>query len=149
MPMFEALQQLFAATRVRREPISYVICRLEPGTPLEPVVQLQPPPLCITVESDGVTVFLPEPELAGLESAAPVAEHHGPWTVFGLYAPFDFGVTGYLARVCEALAALDIPVLSLATYRRDFLLVPGRRADEAEHALSQLVLTAARPNPAD
>ena len=39
MPMFEALQQLFAATRVRREPIPFVICRLQPGTPLEPVVR--------------------------------------------------------------------------------------------------------------
>ena len=62
MPMFEALQQLFAATRVRREPIPFVICRLQPGTPLEPVVRLQPPPLCVTVEPDGATVFLPEPE---------------------------------------------------------------------------------------
>jgi hypothetical protein len=140
MPMFEALQQLFAATRVRREPIPYVICRLQPGTPLEPVVRLQPPPLCVTVESDGATVFLHEAELAGLESAVPVAEHHGPWTVFGLYAPFDFGVTGYLAQVCNALAERGIPVLSLATYRRDFILVPGARTEEAQAALDELVL---------
>jgi hypothetical protein len=60
--------------------------------------------------------------------------------VFGLYAPFDFGVTGYLAKVCEALAARDIPVLSLATYRRDFILVPGSRAEEAQASLDELVL---------
>ena len=141
----EALQHLFQSTRVRRHEEPYVVARLQPGTPLDRVMQLQPPPLCVTVEPDGATVFLPEAELPALQHAVTVAEHDGPWTVFGLYAPFDFGVTGYLARVCEALAALDIPVLSLATYRRDFLLVPGRRADEAEQALSRHVLTAARP----
>jgi len=140
MAMFDSLQQLFAATRVRREEIPYVICRLQPGTPLEKVVQLQPPPLCLCVEGDGATVFLPEAELATLESAVPVAEHDGPWTVFGLYAPFDFGVTGYLARVCNALAARQIPVLSLATYRRDYILVPGARADDAQAAFDELVL---------
>jgi hypothetical protein len=31
-------------------------------------------------------------------------------------------------------------VLSLATYRRDFILVPGARAEEAQAALDQLVL---------
>ena len=140
MAMFDSLQQLFAATRVRREEIPYVICRLQPGTPLEKVVQLQPPPLCVCVEPDGATVFLPEAELPTLQAAVPVAEHDGPWTVFGLYAPFDFGVTGYLARVCNALAARQIPVLSLATYRRDFILVPAGRADEAQAAFDELVL---------
>jgi hypothetical protein len=140
MAMFDSLQQLFAATRVRREEIPYVICRLQPGTPLEKVVRLQPPPLCVCVEPDGATVFLPEAELPTLQAAVPVAEHDGPWTVFGLYAPFDFGVTGYLARVCNALAARHIPVLSLATYRRDFILVPASRADEAQAAFDELVL---------
>ena len=140
MPMFESLQKLFAATRVRREEVPYAICRLQPGTPLDRVVQLQPPPLCVAVEPDGATVFLPEAELAALTQVVPVAEHDGPWTVFGLYAPFDFGVTGYLARVCEALAERQIPVLSLATYRRDYLLVPGARADDAQAALDALVL---------
>lgn len=138
--MFESLEKLFAATRVRREELPYVLCRLQPGTPLDRVVQLQPPPLCVTVEPDGATVFLPEAELPTLEAVVPVAEHDGPWTVFGLYAPFDFGVTGYLARVCAALAARQIPLLSLATYRRDYILVPGARADEAQAALDELVL---------
>ena len=139
MPMFDALQKLFTATRVRREEMPYVVCRLQPEVSLAGVVALQPPPLCICVEPDGATVFLPEPALEALRSVATVAEHDGPWTVFGLYAPFDFGVTGYLAAVCDALARLDIPVLSLATYRRDFLLVPGARADEAEKALDALI----------
>ena len=140
MAMFESLQKLFAATRVRREEIPFVVCRLQPGTPLDRVVQLQPAPLCIMLEPDGATVFLPEAELPALTQLVPVAEHDGPWTVFGLYAPFDFGVTGYLARVCEALADRQIPVLSLATYRRDYLLVPGARADDAQAALDELVL---------
>lgn len=139
MPMFDALQKLFTATRVRREATPYVVCRLQAGIPLDGVVALQPPPLSVCIEPDGATVFLPETALPALEAVAQVAEHDGPWTVFGLYAPFDFGVTGYLAAVCDALAKLDIPVLSLATYRRDFLLVPGARADEAERALDALV----------
>lgn len=140
MAMFDALQKLFLQTRVRRREEPYVVARLQPGTPLDRVVQLQPPPLCLTVEPQGTTVFLPEAELPALQDTVNVAEHDGPWTVFGLYAPFDFGVTGYLARVCDALAALQIPVLSLATYRSDFILVPGARADDAERALSSLVL---------
>jgi len=138
--MFDTLQKLFTATRVRREEAPYVVCRLQPGTPLELVVQLQPPPMCICVEPDGATVFLPQAQLPALQDAVAVAEHDGPWTVFGLWAPFDFGVTGYLARICDALAARDIPVLSLATYRRDFVLVPGARADEAAQALDGLIL---------
>jgi uncharacterized protein (TIGR03086 family) len=129
--MFESLQKLFAATRVRREEAPYAIARLQPGTPLEKVVQLQPPPLCVTVEPDGATVFLPEAELPALQNAVSVAEHDGPWTVFGLYAPFDFGVTGYLAQVCDALAARNIPVLSLATYRRDFIFGDGAGTEKA------------------
>ncbi len=140
MPMFDELQKLFSATRVRREETPYVVCRLESGAALAGVVGLDPPPLCVCVEPDGATIFIPEAELAALEAVAEVVEHDGPWTVFGLYAPFDFGVTGYLAAVCGALARLDIPVLSLATYRRDYLLVPGARADEAERALESLVL---------
>lgn len=138
--MFDALQTLFAETRVRRRDEVYVVARLQPGTPLDRVVQLTPPPLCITVEPDGATVFLPEAELPALQAAATVAEHDGPWVVFGLYAPFDFGVTGYLARVCDALAGRQIPVLSLATYRSDFILVPAARADEADRVLRSLVL---------
>ena len=139
MPAFDGLQQLFAATRVRREEAPYVVCRLQPSTPLEGVVALRPPPLCVCVEPDGATVFLAESQLGALQAAVEVAEHDGPWTVFGLYAPFDFGVTGYLARVCDALAAREIPVLSLATYRRDFVLVPAARAGEAAEVLDGLV----------
>ena len=137
--MFDALQRLFAATRVRRHEAPYVVCRLHPGISLERVVGLRPPPMCLCVEPDGTTVFLAESQLDELRAAVDVAEHDGPWTVFGLYAPFDFGVTGYLARVCDALAARDIPVLSLATYRRDFVLVPAARADEAAEVLDGLV----------
>lgn len=140
--MFDALQALFHSTRVRRFEETYAIARLQPGTPLERVVQLQPPPLCVVVEPDGATVFLPDAELPALQAAVTVAEHDGPWALFGLYAAFDFSVYGYLARVCAALAAHDIPVLSLATFRRDFILVPGPRADEAERALEALVLAA-------
>ena len=47
-------------------------------------------------------------------------------------------LTGFIARVAEALAAANVPILPLAAFSRDHLLVPSERFDAAWDALQKL-----------
>ena len=47
----------------------------------------------------------------------------GDWVVFQVAGPFDFAVTGVLAALSATLAQAGVPLLAVATYQTDYLLV--------------------------
>jgi hypothetical protein len=60
------------------------------------------------------------------------------FSVLTLDAPMAWDVVGVLALVTEALAAAGIPAGACAAFRRDHLLVPAARLEEALTALRPL-----------
>ena len=58
----------------------------------------------------------------------------GPFHVFEVAGPLDFGQVGVLAGLIAPLAAKGITILTTSTYETDWILVPVARADHAEQA---------------
>ncbi|MDE2834537.1 MAG: ACT domain-containing protein [Bacteroidota bacterium] len=57
------------------------------------------------------------------------------WTLFELVGPFDFDQVGILGAVIGPLTAAAIPVMVIATFGTDFLLI--RAAEEAKAILEE------------
>ena len=57
------------------------------------------------------------------------------WRLLKIEGPFDFGAVGILATLTVPLAQAGIPILSVATYDTDYLLIQGHLLDHAVSAL--------------
>jgi len=62
------------------------------------------------------------------------ARHSGPWTAFAVEGPLDLALTGVLHELLTPLAEAEVPVLTLATFDTDWILVPADAADRAAEA---------------
>ena len=99
--------------------------------------------------SAGATVELPRSgELravvaTGDETSVICAEHEAPagsrveagWCALRVAGTFDFGVVGVLARLASSLAEAEVPLLAVATFDTDYLLVKASDLDRAAAAL--------------
>ncbi|MCW2569623.1 MAG: hypothetical protein JWN54_3720 [Mycobacterium sp.] len=56
------------------------------------------------------------------------------WTVYTVDGPLDFALTGVLASLTAALAAVGVPVFAVSSYDTDHLLVREADAPAAERA---------------
>lgn len=55
----------------------------------------------------------------------------GPYAAFQVAGPLDHGLTGVLASLLVPLAEAEIPILTVATYDTDWILVPGQHSAAA------------------
>ena len=62
------------------------------------------------------------------------ARQHGPLTAFAVEGPLDLGLTGVLHGLLAPLAEAEVPVLTLATFDTDWILVAAGHADRAAEA---------------
>ncbi len=53
-------------------------------------------------------------------------------------APLEPGLVGFIARISQALAAADIPILAYAAYSRDHIFVPHNQFEKAMRTLIDL-----------
>ena len=97
-------------------------------------------PFCaLIVDKDEVTLVLPEESRAAFSarlSRAEVSEE--AYRLITFEAVLDPGLVGFVARIAEALASADIPVLTFAAYSRDHIFVPADDFDKAIDALRAL-----------
>ena len=59
------------------------------------------------------------------------ARQHGPLTAFAVEGTLDLTITGLLHRLLAPLAEAEVPVMTLATFDTDWILVPATDADRA------------------
>jgi hypothetical protein len=57
------------------------------------------------------------------------------WRCFSVAGPIPFEETGVLVSIAAPLAAAGIGIFAISTFDTDYVLVPGRRLEEARLAL--------------
>jgi len=55
----------------------------------------------------------------------------GPYVTFQVAGPLDHALTGVLAALLAPLAEAEIPILTVATYDTDWILVPAQHSAAA------------------
>jgi uncharacterized protein len=59
----------------------------------------------------------------------------GPWRIFAVRGPLDFGLTGVMASMASPLADASISLFAVSTYDTDYVLVRAGDLDRAVEAL--------------
>ena len=93
----------------------------------------------IIADKDEVTLVIPADLVA--EFANRLRDHRiaeSPYRLITFDLELQPTLTGFIARVAEALAGANVPILPLAAFSRDHLLVPADRFEAAWAALQKL-----------
>jgi hypothetical protein len=72
--------------------------------------------------------------IAAQDRVPPTLSAQRDWTLWQVAGPFDFEVTGVLAALSASLAQAGVPLLAVATYQTDYILVQAGRRDAALQA---------------
>ncbi len=107
---------------------TFVFCSFSNGS-----VPTGASPICTFREAEGLTAILPKAQARtfGLD-------FEFESTMITLSVHSSLAAVGFLARVCSALAAQNIPCNAVSGFYHDHLFVPTDRVDEALAALEQL-----------
>lgn len=93
----------------------------------------------LIVDKDEVTLILPAGVAADFQKRLPgMTISPTPYRLITIDIETDLNVVGLIAQISRALAALRIPIMPVAAYSRDHLLVPSERFDLALSALIKL-----------
>ncbi len=106
------------------------VCRLDPQAEIPAWAAGQP--FCsITRTADELSVICPESRVP-----ANVDCERG-WRALKIEGPFDFDAVGILAAIVHPLAEAGIPILTIATYETDYVLVKEAQLERAVATLSE------------
>jgi uncharacterized protein len=109
-------------------PGDYAVCRLDPAAPI-PSWADGAGFRTISRTADELSIVCPAGDVpAGVRCET-------PWRCVKVNGPFPFDAPGVLASLVVPLAAHTIPVLAIATFDTDYLLLPGAHADAALRVL--------------
>ena len=108
---------------------TYALCRLHGSDPLPPWFDLAAP-LSVAIRRAGELSLIAE-DASVPEDVTAVRGHRA----FEVEGPLDLALTGVTAELSVALAAAAVPILPLATYDTDVILVPGHHLAGATAAL--------------
>jgi hypothetical protein len=95
-------------------------------------------PICTFREEEGWTAILPKPQAQAFGF-----DFEFESTLITLSVHSSLAAVGFLAQVCAALAALNIPCNAVSGFYHDHLFVPTDRLGDALLALKQLSVRAA------
>lgn len=101
-------------------------------------------PICTFQEEEGLTAIVPRTQAHALGLDVEFES-----TLITLSVHSSLAAVGFLARVCSALAARNIPCNAVSGFFHDHLFVPPDRADEALLALRQLSENGLKPMARD
>lgn len=108
----------------------FAVCRLAPDAPL-PEWGRDGAFCSITRTADELSVVCPQ-------EAVPAGVQAEPgWSALKVAGPLDLALTGIAASITRALAAAAIPVIVIATYETDYVLVKEERLEATVEALAQ------------
>ncbi len=100
------------------------VCRLDPHAEI-PGWAVGEPFCSITRTADELSIVCTEPCVpAGVECER-------GWRALKVEGPFDFDAVGVLAAVVQPLAQAGVPILTIATYDTDYVLVKEAQLERA------------------
>jgi hypothetical protein len=106
------------------EPVSVV--RLPVGTALPDWADGEPL-ISVTWTRDETSVVCPSRSIPDALPGSVI----GPYVAFQVAGPVDHALTGVLAALLAPLAEAEIPILTVATYDTDWILVPAQHSAAA------------------
>ncbi|NWF81549.1 MAG: ACT domain-containing protein [Chloroflexi bacterium] len=104
------------------------LCRLAPGAAL-PLTALRGPFWSLTGSAEELSLVCPE-------AAAPATARCEPgWRALRVEGPLDLALTGVIAAIAAPLAAAGLPILPIASFDTDYVLVRAAQLTAAVTAL--------------
>lgn len=104
------------------------LCRLAPDAAL-PLAALRGPFWSLTGTAEELSLVCPE-------AAAPAAARCEPgWRALRVEGPLDLALTGVMAAIAAPLAAAGVPILPIASFATDYVLVRAPQLTAAVTAL--------------
>ena len=111
-------------------PGSFAVCRLDPAAKVPDWAASGTTAFCsVTRTPQELSIVCPE------ETVPEGVPAERGWRCLRVRGPLDFGQTGIAAALTAPLAAAAVPVLVIATYDTDYLLVRDERLTRATAAL--------------
>lgn len=140
--MTQTAGQAIAAARFETDGQEYRLLRLPAGgiTAAAGVVAGIGGPFCALVVDDReVSLILPGAALTHFQARLPDAEIADEvCSLITASVAMEPELTGFVARISDALAQAGVPVLPLASFSRDHFLVPTGQLGDAMKALEEL-----------
>ena len=106
----------------------FCIHRLPPDAEV-PAVALNSSFYAMTRTDEELSLVLPE----NIEIQS--AQSDSGWACFKVEGPLDFGLTGVLAGIANALAEAEVPIFAISTFDTDYILVKQEQVEAAVDAL--------------
>lgn len=140
--MTQTAEQAIAAARFTTDGQEYRLLRLPAAgiTAAAGVVAETGAPFCaLVVDEREVSLVLPGAALSHFQARLPGAEvAEELCRLITANVVMEAELTGFVARITEALAQAGVPVLPFASFSRDHFLVPAGQLEDAMQALRSL-----------
>jgi len=143
--MNQAVRQALQQTNLYSDGVDYSIIKLHPRaiTVAAGIIAEIGEAFCaLIVDKDEVSLIIPEEAIN--DFASRLQDHVGSPMLYRLIT-FDvelaFDLFGFMAVVSKALADAEIPILPIAAFSRDHILVPSNQFDVALQTLQKLQST--------
>ncbi|MFA5105988.1 MAG: ACT domain-containing protein [Candidatus Micrarchaeia archaeon] len=92
---------------------------------------------CVCREPEGLSAVVNEIGKDGIESIS-LEKAQGPFSLVSVGVESDLMAVGFLAKITSALAKEGISANAVSAYKRDYLLVPYEKREQALKALAKL-----------
>lgn len=140
--MTQTVQQALQAAKLYTDELTYSLVALPPNGIMAAagvLAEIGEPFATLIVDKDEVTLIIPSDDVP--DFATRLRNHRLSAATYRLITfdiELDQSMTGFMARVSEALAAAGVPILPLSAFSRDHLLVPADKFDAAWSTLQKL-----------
>ncbi len=102
------------------------------------IAQSRDPFSALIVDKDEVTLVIAEELLPEFTRRLPEHELSEPYRLITFDSVLEPTLTGFMAAVSKTLADAEVPILPLAAFQRDHVLVPASHFESAWNALQKL-----------
>ena len=108
---------------------TYAFCRLDGDAPLPPWFALRAPLAGAVRRGDELSLLVAD------ERVPPEVAAERGFRALEVEGPLDLALTGVMAALSSALAEAGVPIMPLATFDTDVILVRSDRLEDATAAL--------------
>lgn len=139
--MAQTVRQALQQVTLYSDEVLYILVSLPPNGVMAAagiVAEIGEPFTALILDKDEVTLVIPADAVTDFASRLRNHRLGGTYRLITFDIELEPTLTGFMARIAEVLAGATVPILPLAAFSRDHLLVPADRFDVAWAALQQL-----------